>query len=256
MSGYSGVGIYTRQSKCQPIRAEEGLLGVLCPPGSDVPYRELPEDESIGGYPSYGALVELDTDAAMLDSEGRCVVVEFPAFVIIGVYCPANTRADQAGDNFRHAFWNALDIRIRNLTAKGKRVILTGDLNNAVCEIDIAGSEADKEKEGVSHAEFVSTPNRRIFNQLLNSGEVFGRRDEGRQKPVMWDSTRAFHPERQGMYTHWDTKKNTRPGNFGSRIDYVLTSIEMESWCTDANIQEGLQVSSPYHSFRCNGVDM
>ena len=243
ISGYSGVGIYTRQSVCQPIHAEEGLLGVLCPPGSDTRYRDLPDDEAIGGYPSYAALLDLDVEPAVLDSEGRCVVVEFPAFVIFGVYCPANTRGDEAGDKFRHAFWNALDIRIRKLHAMGKRVILTGDLNNAKCELDVAGSEDDKRKEGVTHAEFVSTPNRRIFNQMLADGEVFGARDEGREEPALWDSTRAFHPTRQGMYTHWDTKKNTRPGNFGSRIDYVLTSLSMESWVTDANIQEGLQGS-------------
>jgi AP endonuclease-2 len=202
----------------------------------------MPDEDSIGGYPSYAALLDLDVDPAVLDSEGRCVVVEFPAYVIFGVYCPANTRGDEAGDKFRHAFWNALDIRIRKLDAMGKRVILTGDLNNAKCELDIAGSEEDKRKEGVTHEQFVSTPNRRIFNQMLEDGEVFGRRDDGRQKPVLWDACRAFHPQRQAMYTHWDTKKNTRPGNFGSRIDYVLTSISMRSWVIDSNIQEGLQV--------------
>ncbi|KIW07887.1 hypothetical protein, variant [Verruconis gallopava] len=238
--GYSGVGIYIRQAVCQPIRAEEGLLGVLCPPGSSTPYRELPADDSIGGYLSYSEMADLGVDPAVLDAEGRCVVLEFPAFVIFGVYCPANTRGDDAGTMFRHAFWEALDKRIRKLDAMGKRIILAGDLNNAVCELDIAGSEEDKRKEGISHEEFISTPRRRILNQLLDDGEVIGARDKGREKSVLWDVCRAFHPKRQGMYTHWDTKKNMRPGNFGSRIDYLLMSISMKSWITDSNIQEGL----------------
>jgi AP endonuclease-2 len=248
--GYSGVGIYTRQSVCEPIRAEEGLLGVLCRPGSSVPYRELPDDEAIGGYLSYSEMMDLGVDPAALDAEGRCVVVEFPAFVLFGVYCPANSRGGDAGVMFRHAFWNALDMRLRKLDAMGKRVILTGDLNNAKNELDIAGAEEDKRKEGTTHAEFVSTPNRRILNQLLEDGEVFGPRDEGREKSILFDACRAFHPKRQGMYTHWDTKKNMRPGNFGSRIDYLLTSILMKSWCTDSNIQEGLLVGIPLPWYR------
>ncbi|KAI7211365.1 APN2 DNA lyase apurinic/apyrimidinic, partial [Hortaea werneckii] len=56
----------------------------------------------------------------------------------------------------------------------------------------------------------------------------------------LWDTTRAFHPERKGMYTHWEQKINARPGNFGSRIDFVLVSTDMKSWIRDADIQEGL----------------
>jgi AP endonuclease-2 len=42
------------------------------------------------------------------------------------------------------------------------------------------------------------------------------------------------------MYTHWEQKINARPGNYGSRIDYILSSIEMKDWFEEANIQEGL----------------
>ncbi|KAI7421947.1 hypothetical protein KC332_g17 [Hortaea werneckii] len=49
--GYSGVGVYTRNATCAPIKAEEGLLGVL-PSALGQPYCELPEAQRIGGYPS------------------------------------------------------------------------------------------------------------------------------------------------------------------------------------------------------------
>jgi AP endonuclease-2 len=42
------------------------------------------------------------------------------------------------------------------------------------------------------------------------------------------------------MYTCWETRKNARPGNFGSRIDYVLCSSGIKDWFIDSNIQEGL----------------
>ncbi|OCK83145.1 DNase I-like protein [Lepidopterella palustris CBS 459.81] len=239
--GYSGVGIYTRQSVCAPIRAEEGLLGVLCPPDSSTSYRDLPEDSSIGGYPTALQIAELGVDPAQLDAEGRCVVLEFQAFVLFGVYSPANSNGLR--DDYRYGFITALDTRIRNLEKMGKRVILTGDLNVSREAIDTAHAEERMIKEGISLEEYLNAPNRRIFNQLLEDGKVIGERDEGREKPVLWDICRGFHQGRRGMFTHWEQKINARPGNFGSRIDYVLCSIEMKQWFSDSNIQEGLMGS-------------
>lgn len=238
--GYSGVGIYTRQSACAPIRAEEGILGVLCPPDSSIAYRDLPAERSIGGYPSDSQIVEFGVDPAALDAEGRCVVLEFPAFVLFGVYSPANSNGLR--DDYRFAFWNALDARIRNLDRMGKRVVLTGDLNVTRDEMDTANAEDDMKKMGMTHEEYVSTPNRRIFNQLIEDGEVVGTRDEGREVPILSDLCRNFHMRRKGMYTHWEQKINARPGNYGSRIDYVLCSVAMGDWFSESNIQEGLMV--------------
>ncbi|KAF9699047.1 hypothetical protein EKO04_002795 [Ascochyta lentis] len=239
--GYSGVGIYTRQSVCAPVRAEEGLLGVLCPPGSSTPYRERPESDSIGGYPSLARIEALGVDPAALDAEGRCLVLEFPAFVLFGVYSPANSNGLR--DNFRYGFLDMLDTRIRNLTKMGKNVILTGDLNVSRDLIDTAKAEDNMKAEGMTHSEYLSTPNRRIFNQLLLNGIVPGERDEGREEPVLYDLCREFHPHREGMYTHWEQKINARPGNFGSRIDFVLCSIKIKHWFQESNIQEGLMGS-------------
>ena len=239
--GYSGVAIYTRSAVCAPIRAEEGVLGVLPSAGhgnSGAPYCELPEDESVGGYPTALQIMELGVDPTALDSEGRCVILEFPAFVLFGIYSPANSSGTR--DDFRHGFLRALDCRIRNLIKLGKNVVLVGDLNVSRDEGDTAGSIEDCRKNGISHSEYISTPNRRIFNQLLVGGEVIGERDEGREKGILWDTTRGFHPNRAGMYTHWETKINARPGNYGSRIDFVLVSETIRTWIMDANIQEGL----------------
>ncbi|KAM3068259.1 Class II abasic (AP) endonuclease [Clarireedia jacksonii] len=239
--GYSGVAIYTRNAVCVPIRAEEGITGVLTPPNSTTSFRDLPKNEQIGGYPTGAQLSDYFLDAATLDSEGRCVVLEFPAFVLIGVYCPANR--DESRDEFRLGFLNALDTRVRNLVAEGKRVFLAGDLNIIRDEIDTANAEEQLKKQGMTVEQYVSTPARRLFNHLVVGGRVVGERDEGRETEIMWDLCRGFHPERKGMFTCWDTKLNTRPGNFGSRIDYVLCSKEWKDWFQDANIQEGLMGS-------------
>ncbi|KAI4726417.1 apyrimidinic endonuclease [Aureobasidium sp. EXF-10728] len=239
--GYSGVGIYTRNATCSPIRAEEGILGVLTPPNSTTQFRSLPESQQIGGYLSEMELAELGVDPLLLDAEGRCVCLEFPAFVLFGVYSPANSNGLR--DDFRYAFLSALDCRIRKLNKMGKRVVLVGDLNVSRGLIDTASSAEDIKKAGLTNEEYVSTPNRRIFNQLIIGGEVYGDRDEGREQPILLDTTREFHPERKGMYTHWEQKINARPGNFGSRIDFVLASGSMREWFVHADIQEGLMGS-------------
>ncbi|KAL8691628.1 MAG: hypothetical protein Q9218_003183 [Villophora microphyllina] len=239
--GYSGVVIYTRQSVCSPVRAEEGITGILCPPNSTTSYSEAPQDQRIGGYPTKSQLEASVVDATTLDSEGRCVILEFPAFVLLGVYSPANR--DETRDDFRVGFLNLLDARIRNLVAMGKRVFLTGDLNISREELDTANADAAMRKNGFTPEEFISTPGRRMFNQLLQGGKVIGGRDANREYPVLWDICRGFHPSRKGMFTCWEQKVNARPGNYGSRIDYVLCSLPMKSWFSESNIQEGLMGS-------------
>ena len=214
-------------------------MGVLCPPNSSAKYRDLPSSQQIGGYPRLEQLSGL-VDDVTLDSEGRCVILEFPAFVLLGVYSPANR--DESRDDFRIGFLEALDARIRNLVNEGKQVVLTGDLNVISTEKDTCNLAERLRKEGLTTADFFSSPSRRLFNQLIHEGQVFGERGPGKE-PVLTDLCRSFHPKREGMFTCWDTKKNTRPANNGSRIDYVLCSSGIRDWFIDANIQEGLMGS-------------
>lgn len=230
--------IYTRNATCAPIRAEEGITGFLSPPNSTTAFRDLPDEQQIGGYPSIEQLSEAAVDAVTLDCEGRCVIIEFPAFVLLGVYSPA--ARDETRDDYRHGFVSLLDARIRNLVAMGKRVILTGDLNVSVGAIDSAHLTENIRKGTRSEEDFVSSPVRRIYNQLFEGAKVVGERDEGREAPVLHDICRSFHPDRKGMYTCWETRVNARPGNYGARIDYVLSSLDMKQWWSDSDIQEGL----------------
>lgn len=240
LTGYSGVAIYVRTATCAPIRAEEGITGILCPPRCTTKFRDLPDDQRIGGYPRPGQLFGT-VDELELDSEGRCVILEFPAFVLLGVYSPANR--NDVRHEFQIAFLEALDVRVRNLIASGKQVILTGDLNVIRSEVDSTNVAESLRKEGVTLQEWREFPSRRLFNHLVFDGNVSGKRDEGRESPALWDLCRCFHPDREGMNTCWDTKRNTRPANNGSRIDYVLCSDGLKSWFTHADIQEGLMGS-------------
>lgn len=221
-NGYSGVAVYTRLAVCQPLRAEEGITGILdsrIRPGT--PCKRLPAADVIGGYPDLS-----DAEASLLDSEGRALVLDFGAFVLLAVYCPASGAEDR--DDFRKAFVDALFCRVRNLIGQGRHVVLVGDLNIARDEIDAA--EAYQLMLDAGLADWKSTPTRARLHRLL----------EPHPDAVMTDLCRDFFPNRRGMFTHWDVRKNKRPGNAGTRLDYVLCSSGMKDWFLEADIQQGL----------------
>nr|DAB41626.1 TPA_exp: AP endonuclease protein 2 [Thielaviopsis paradoxa] len=243
--GYSGVAIYTRSARCAPMRAEEGITGILPSSVSGCAYRDLPAADAIGGYPSpaqvAAATADTDIDAAALDAEGRCVVLEFPGFVLLGVYAPA--QRDESRAAFRAAFFALLDARVRNLVALGKEVIVAGDLNVSRDVRDSCGVLEALRTEGVSVEAYMTSGVRGLFNrQLFNSSMGLAEHDEAEQ-PVLWDLCREAFADRDGMYTCWDTKRNTRPANNGSRIDYVLCSSGIKAWVAAADIQPGLMGS-------------
>jgi AP endonuclease 2 len=182
-SGYSGVSVWCRQSKCQPIRVEEGITGILTPPGKETMYKDLPEEQRIGGYPDLPA-----ESATILDSEGRALVVDFGAFVLINVYCPANR--DAARHDFRVMFDQTLFERVRNLVEKEKRrVVVVGDFNIARDVIDMAGAKENMKAQGID--DFKMTETRWALHEIL----------EPYEGACMVDLCREFWPDRRGMYT-------------------------------------------------------
>lgn len=130
-------------------------------------------------------------EALLLDSEGRALVIDFGAFVLIGTYCPAAT--DPARDGFRADFVRALDERVRRLvTEMGRRVVVVGDLNIAKDEIDSAAAkEIMKQQDLQNWRDPIKRPTRHILHKLLVP------QPEG----VMVDLCREFFPDRTGMYT-------------------------------------------------------
>ncbi|KAK9457835.1 DNA-lyase 2 [Dipodascopsis uninucleata] len=221
--GYSGVAIYTRNSICRPCRAEEGITGILdAPLSGGKKYRELPNcigayDESLG-----------ESEARLLDNEGRTLILDLDAFILIGVYCPANS-ATADRDAYRAAFLTALFTRVRRLIEEEKReVILMGDLN--ICRDKIDTVEADERMIEEGLQDFKATYARQLLDELLVP----------HPNGVMVDLCREQFPDREGMFTCWNQKLNARPGNYGSRIDYILASKGLSSFFENADIRPDL----------------
>ncbi|EAZ63791.2 AP endonuclease [Scheffersomyces stipitis CBS 6054] len=251
--GYSGVGLFVRipreeessavRRNLQVIKAEEGITGYLSSGLSgDVCYRDLPESESIGGYPD-------DLDSVMgleLDSEGRCVCIELACnLVVFALYCPANSMGEDEGEAFRLNFLKNLLKRCYNLKYKhGKEVIVMGDINVSLDLIDSAEGIDDRQKqrlvlpktdgidfETINYDECFnfkrSTRARALLNQYtiqsLQHNLSLDRHPDYEQQ-FLYDTTRYLQGRRMQMYTVWNTLNSSRAINFGSRIDLILAS--------------------------------
>ncbi|CUS21196.1 LAQU0S02e08240g1_1 [Lachancea quebecensis] len=256
--GYSGVGCWVRipkpgdslSSVIQVTKAEEGVTGYLQVRAgkSNTRYRDN-RAIGIGGYEGLG--IEDEADALNIDSEGRCVMVELICnMVIISTYCPANSSQTDEGEEIRIKFLKVLFRRIRNLQALGKKVVLMGDIN--VCRDLIDHAEALKEAHifvtdltkgtqveqtySASVKDFIfapSRPARRLLNEMLTDSVLKPLAESG----SLIDTTRCIQGrDRMKMYTVWNTLRNSRPVNFGSRIDYILLTASLEKDLKKADI--------------------
>ena len=82
-TGYSGVCTYVNSTYCVPLKAEEGITGLLLGEPGGTMRPPWTEEERIGHYPdieSMDFLPEIDGaafDPRRLDMEGRAVVCDF-----------------------------------------------------------------------------------------------------------------------------------------------------------------------------------
>lgn len=82
-TGYSGVCTYVDSRYCVPLKAEEGITGLLLEDKGSTMSPPWTPEERIGGYPEMDDLHFMDEVNGMtfepkrLDMEGRAVVCDF-----------------------------------------------------------------------------------------------------------------------------------------------------------------------------------
>ena len=109
------------------------------------------------------------------------------------------------------AFLNYID----GLKAQ-KPVIFCGDLNVAHKEIDLKNPKTNRRNAGFTDEE------RAKFTTLLDHGWI--------------DTFRHFYPDQEGIYSWWSYMFKAREKNAGWRIDYFVTSKDLEPTLQDAKI--------------------
>ncbi|TFK51939.1 DNase I-like protein [Heliocybe sulcata] len=211
--GYSGVAVYTDSHTAIPLKAEEGLSGRIQPrpPLS-------PEERVSSSYPQAHDMdlfpdeqENTPSDLLPLDSEGRALVLDFGLFVLINVYCPNET--SHARLPFKMNYHLMLQERVAKLVSEGREVIVVGDMNVCAASLDHCDGHLP------SHASvFYEHPARRWMRDWLEPNGP------------MVDAVRKFWPDRDGMYTCWNMKICARETNYGTRVDYILTTRGLSKW--------------------------
>ena len=164
--GYSGVASLTRE---KPIRVQNGL-----------------------GIPEF-------------DMEGRVLITEYSAFILMNIYFP-NGKKDEQRLKYKMDFYEAFLKSIDPLRAQGKGIIICGDFNTAHREIDLARPKENEKVSGFLPME------RAWMDKFVAHGYV--------------DTFREFNKE-AGQYTWWDLKSRARERNVGWRIDYFFVTRDL-----------------------------
>ncbi|KAJ3375156.1 hypothetical protein GGF31_005878 [Allomyces arbusculus] len=209
--GYSGTSTFV-DARLPARAAQDGLLGSV---GTGSP-SAAPCPASISIVcPDLDSL-ELTTAPTALDDEGRAVLLDLGAFVLINVYCP--NRGDNESRAQVKTDYHALLLHVLTtlLTTDDRDVILVGDLNVSHRMIDhadpatvLADTYGTARMLDPEAAFAAANPTRAWLDAVLALGMV--------------DAYRAVHPGSPG-FTCWNTQISARRADFGTRLDYILVS--------------------------------
>jgi exodeoxyribonuclease-3 len=141
------------------------------------------------------------------DREGRALVMEYPDFMVANIYFP-NGKSSPERLRYKLDFYEESLSWFEKLTTERKKgLVLTGDVNTAHREIDLARPRENSRVSGF-------LPEERIWiDRLLSRGYV--------------DTFRHLHPEKRDAYTWWDYKTRARERNVGWRIDYFFVTLDL-----------------------------
>ena len=137
------------------------------------------------------------------DHEGRVITLEMPDFFLVTCYTP-NSQDELRRLDYRMTWEDDFRAFLHSLEAKGKPVIVCGDLNVAHKEIDLKNPKTNRRNAGFTNEE------RDKMTTLLDSGFT--------------DTWRYFYPDLTDVYSWWSYRFKAREKNAGWRIDYFLTS--------------------------------
>lgn len=148
------------------------------------------------------------------DHEGRVITAEYDDFYLVNVYVP-NSQNELKRLDYRMRWEDDFRAYLKSLEEK-KPVITCGDFNVAHKEIDLKNPKNNRRNAGFTDEE------REKMSALQDSGFI--------------DTWRHFYPDLEGVYSWWSYRFNARANNSGWRIDYFLTSKDLEDRLKDAEI--------------------
>jgi len=155
------------------------------------------------------------------DKEGRVITLEFDSFYFVCVYTP-NSQNELKRLSYRMEWEDAFKDYLISLK-ENKSVVVCGDLNVAAEEIDLKNPKTNRHNAGFTDEE------RQKFRNLKECGFT--------------DTFRFFYPDMEQIYSWWSYRFSARAKNAGWRIDYFLSSDDLNSKLVDAKIHTDIMGS-------------
>lgn len=152
-------------------------------------------------------LNKIETDEVIEENhEWRVITQDLWDFYFTTVYTP-NSKPDLSRLPYRQ-IWDHVFLKYMKKLEEKKPVIFCGDLNVAHTEIDLKHPKNNRHSNGFTDEE------RAGIQAIIDSGFV--------------DTYRHFYPEKEWAYTRWTYMGNARKNNSGWRIDYFLSSPQIQ----------------------------
>ena len=143
--------------------------------------------------------VEVGLGVDEFDREGRVLITRFGNLTFFNAYFP-NGQRDHARLPYKTRFYRAALEWGVSESAKGRRVVMSGDWNTAHADIDLKNFKQNRKTSGFT------LPERALIDEFVDAGFV--------------DSFRRLNPVRSDVYTWWSNRVGVRERNIGWRIDY------------------------------------
>jgi exodeoxyribonuclease-3 len=194
--GYSGVGLHVRRAAFP-----------------DRPMFEHPEFDY--EHRIVTATVPLPPPAAAVAPAEATT----PPLTVASIYVP-NGGKDLPG---KIAFLEALDAYAARAQARGGWLVLCGDLNVALTDMDVHPKERRPNIVGQRPDE------RALMQRILGRGLV--------------DVHRLFEPDNADLFTWWAPWRNMKQRNIGWRLDYVFASQGLAGRATSCIVQREVGTS-------------
>src|SRR5215203_2750708 len=172
------------------------------------------------GYSGVGLHVRKDTSRDQpdfqhpsFDYEHRIVIATLPAFTIASIYVP------NGGKDFpaKMGFLESLELFVADYEQAGRPLVLCGDFNVALTDMDVHPKERKPNVIGQRPDE------RAIFDRILGHGLV--------------DVHRKLEPENPDIFTWWAPWRSMRQRNIGWRLDMVLASAAVADRAVSCAVQ-------------------
>jgi exodeoxyribonuclease-3 len=148
------------------------------------------------------------------DIEGRFIWAEFEDFYILNGYFP-NGKEDHSRVDYKLEFTREVLKLAKRLSIK-KGVLITGDLNTAHYEIDLARPKANVNSTGFLPSE------RAVLDEIVAAG--------------FHDALRLHFPNKKELYTWWTYRGGCREKNIGWRLDYFFIDDKIKAKMKKINI--------------------